>query len=839
MTTDPNPAHRRRRAGLNGRPATGAGFSGPSGEPRSRRTARTVAQVKLRRRRASAYRNGHQRPRRRRLLRALLIVVALFSAIGATAIGVVFAGYNIYKSQLPDATSIVGMEPPLDTYVYDAAGTVIQVFHDPNFRHAHVPLSDMSRWVKLATIDVEDRHFYEEGSWDLPRLVAAGVNNITHNGATQGASTITQQLAKISLPGGTTPQRTVDYKVKEIVLGNEIGLNFSKDQVLEMYLNRIYYGNHATGIETAAELFFHKSARDLDLAQASLLAGLPRSPGQYNPFTGDPKLDVSPAAKDRQGAVLEAMVANGDITRAQYKTAYAEKLDIHLWSDSEPPYLTNNLSFLQFLESWLQSNYGSAYINPGGWRIYTTLDPTKQALAAQTVHEQVNRVTARTNMHDGSLVSIDPKTGAVLAMVGAANFDDPYKGQVNMATEHIIPGSTIKLFTYTAGIASGRFTMTTPIVDAPYGFPLPDGKKYYPLDYDRGWHGTCVVKTCLGNSFNMPAVKVEYATGVPYITDLEYAMGVKSIKDICPGGTPNVIGPAHWSATLGSLSCGISLVDLADGAATIANMGIQHDAIPVTKIIDIATGNSVFQYNADAAGKRVVPNNVAYIMAAITSNDNNRLREFGPHGYLTGCPEMCDRRFSAKTGTADFFLDNLTVGWTPDLLTAVWVGNGERSCLKGEDRGSLARAGGDPTYPWTTNELKRYHLQPAVPNSNCGHLDGIVSGYSGAAPIWHQFMVKSLANTPKNWYTHPPDVVANGSGDNADFYLPTTQNPGSGCIYWGSQPDPNNSCTYVGPSAPPGYVAPTPPPTPPPAAPGGGVAGAPAITPPPGPPTLH
>jgi membrane peptidoglycan carboxypeptidase len=794
---------RRRRAGLASRPAVA-----------TRLQARAGTLTQLRRRRASVYRRGRRQPGRRRLVKALLIALAAMAATGASTVGAVFAGYTAYKSQLPDAATVAGMEPAQDSYVYDAAGNVIHIFHDPGFRHVHVALKDISHWLQRATIDVEDRHFYDEGSWDLPRLVAAGVNNLTHNGATQGASTITEQLAKISLYGGATPPRSIDYKIKEIVLGNEIELNFpqkpGKDQILEMYLNRIYYGNHATGIETAAELFFHKPASALDLAEASLLAGLPKSPGLYNPFACEGTNCINQLAKQRQRDVLSAMVSNGDISLAQEHEAYIEPLTLHLWSD---PDAEPNLdpSFVQFLEGWLRDNYGDQYLKPGGWRIYTTLDPGKQALADKTVHDQVNKVANLYNMHDGALVNIDPKTGEVLAMVGAANYDDPSTGQVNFANVPIIPGSTIKLFTYTAAIASGKYNMTTPILDAPYTFP----GHYSPFDYDRRWHGTCELKQCLGNSFNMPAVKVEYSLGIDYVTNLEIAMGVKSLGDV-----KNRPAPTQWAATLGSLSYGIKLVELADGAATIADMGIHHDPVPATKIVDGVSGRTIFKYDPIAAGHRVIPDNVAFIMNEITSNDNNRLREFGAHGPLT----LGDRRVSAKTGTADYFLDNLTVGWTPDLLTAVWVGNGTRSCLDQTSQASVTRvksamARGDIIeagqsdagigYPFSPGDLKHYGVKPV--NGNCGHLDGIVSGYSGAAPIWHQFMDTALKGTPKNWYARPADIVASGSGDDANFFLPGAQNPTSGCFYWGPAPDPSNPCTYSGTAPPPGYVAPAPP----------------------------
>lgn len=777
MTQTSPPPIRRRRAGLpspDGSPAVSGNGYGADGN----------GSALGRRARAGAYRRGRAMPRRRRLVRWFLLFVALLAAGGAALVAIAFTAYNAYKAQLPDASTVSSMEPPLDSYVYDSTGKLIDVFHGDT-RHDHIALANMSRWVKLATVDVEDRHFYTEGSWDLPRIFAAGVSNLTHN-STQGASTITEQLAKLTLEGGNllgpTSPRSLDYKIKEIVLGNEISVAFTKDQILEMYMNRVFYGNQATGIETAAELYFHVDASKLDLAQSAMLAGLPQSPSYYDPV-GDPG-----PAKDRQLEVLNAMVNNGDISQAQADTAYAEKLTYYPASASDPALAAGNAdtSFLDYLGNWMSQHFGSAFLDPGGWRIYTTLDPAKQALAQQTVHDEVAAHGDLYNMHDGSLVNMDPRSGAVLAMVGSWDYSDPHIGQINMATSGVTPGSSIKLFTYTAAIASGKYTMTTPIVDEPYTFTVPNGPSYSPLDYDRKWHGTCEVKTCLGNSLNMPAVKVEVGTGIPYIDNVEMAAGVNSIDSTCKDSNGNTVsnlpGPYDYAATLGGLTCGISLLDLANGASTIADMGVHHPATPVTKIVAPATGQTLYDYNPNQTGVRVVPDNVAYIMNEITSNDANRVQEFGANGPLT----LPGRRASAKTGTGENYIDNLTVGWTPDLLTAVWVGNPTPVC-----------PGNATTLP---------------SGAPCGGLSGVASGITGAAPIWHSFMMNALKGSPADWYTRPSDVVASGPGDNADFFLPTTtqgpQSPALGrgqCIYWQPKPDPSNPCTYVGTSPPPGH----------------------------------
>jgi membrane peptidoglycan carboxypeptidase len=771
--------------------------------------ARLAARTEYRRRRATAFRRLHTPSKRGRVLQIVLIAIAVVAGIGAGAVGAVFAGYDAYKGQLPDAATITDMEPQIDTDVYDNAGGLIHVFHNEGYRHIHVDLSEVSTYFKDAIVAIEDHNFYNEGSWDLARLVESGIADITHRGATlQGGSTITEQLAKISLYGGADPPQSIDYKIKEIVLGNEIELHFTKDEILDMYINRIFYGNFAVGVGSAAELYFLKPASQLDIAQAALLAGLPQSPTSYDPLIHNAHDAINPIAKSRQKAVLQAMVQSGDITQAQALAAYDEPLTVHSWTGSEPSY---DPDFIDYLETYLHANFPE-YANPGGYQIYTTINQADQNLAYSTVHNLVAKERFAENMGDGALVSLDPRNGEVLAMVGSWNYADPYFGQVNEAAAvQLNMGSTTKLFTYTAAIASTKFTMTTPLLDDYYKFPIPGAAPYSPYDDDRRTHGVCQLKECLGNSFNIPAVKTEYATGTQYIANTELAMGVKSLNQNCGPDNQYINWPGtyQWAATLGSLTCGITLLDLADGAATLGDLGVQHNPMPVTKITRQADNHTVWTYNATAVGRQVIPANVAYIMDEITSNDNNRTQEFGRNGYLTLNP----RRVSAKTGTADFYMDNLTVGWTPDFLTAVWVGNAQQSCLQPKNfaymeaqikKGHIVQPGEvDYTYPFSPHDLAEYGLKPAHPSyPDCGHLDGVISGYSGAAPIWHAYMSAALKGVPDTWYKRPPDVVADGggSGDDANFYLPGTQ-PGAStnCTYYGPSPLPTETCTYAGP----------------------------------------
>ncbi len=763
----------------------------------------------MRRRRRASLRHPHAHHR----LRIAVITITVLASISAALIGAAFIAYASYRTQLPDAATVAAMEPPLDSHVFDTKGNLIAVFNDAGTRHVHATLDNISQYAKLATIDVEDRHFYSEGSWDLPRLVKAGWDNLRHTN-TSGASTITQQLAKISF--FNAPQRSLDYKIKEIVLGNEIDANFTKNQILEMYLNRVPYGNHAIGIETAAELYFFKSAKDLDLAQSAMLAGLPQSPTVYNPVLDS---GANTLAKERQGVVLQAMVSNGDITQKQADAAIAEKLVYHDWRESNPnPYP----DVTDYVTRWLRFNYGDNYINPGGWDIYATVDPTLQAAAEKSLKDGIASIRDAHNAKDGALVNIDPKTGKVLALVGAWNYADPETGQTNMALNARSPGSAIKLFTYTAAIASHLYTMETPILDAPVHLTPAPGQTYSPNNYDRKWHGICALKKCFGNSLNVPAVKVEAAVGIPYITGLEIAAGITSYQATSDNGGDRPCATCY-SATLGGFP--VTPLELADGAATIADLGVHHDPSPVDHIILRGTGQTMFKLNPDASARRVVPENVAYIIDQITSNDANRVMDFGAHGDLT----LPDRRVSAKTGTAEYFLDNWTVGWTPDIVTSVWVGNPYNSCLKPADRPAMVNAiahghvlfspGMTADYPFSPLDLAGYGLKPM--NNSCGHLDNS-SGITGAAPIWHADMVAATAAFNKaNWYAMPKDVIQVGSGDNADFFLPGTTGatPGA-CYYWGPSgtqaptPEPGATsdapCVYTGTAPPSQNPTPTP-----------------------------
>ena len=721
-TTPPDsPRPRRVRAG-SVRPRGGSNGLGAGGGAARNGAEAVPPSARRRNRRDLLLGRKRKAPRRRRpLLRTSLLFLALFSSIAAGAAVTVDAGYNIYLGQIPEAATVASMEDPVDTNVYAANGTLIDVIHPSGTFHLHAALTDISPYLQEATVDVEDRHFWTESSLDLGRIAEAGAGYLRHTNA-GGASTIPEQLAKISF---LQDNGSLAYKIKEIILGTELVNDFSKDQILEMYLNRIPYGNQAVGIQTAAELYFHEPASALDLAQSAMLAGLPQAPSEFDP-------DVNPAgAKQRQGTVLQAMVAVGSITQAQAAAAAAEPLKYYTWQQYLPPTIidgANTSSFLNYLTKYyLPSLFsGDGFEDPGGYDIYTTLNLQDQALGDATVN---NVVTSNPGWFvqgaaggDGALVSLDPQNGEILAMTGSANYNSPVYGQDNLAIGERQPGSTMKLFTYTDAIASRQYTMTTQISDETMTL-----NGWTPKDYEglSAGYGFCEMEYCLGNSLNLPAVRTEYAMGVLPIANLAVDAGVTLLQG------QNFPSSSEYSFTLGTFE--VSPLDLADGAATIADLGVHHAPAPVTKITNAASGSTVWTYNAAANAQRVVPENVAFIMDETLSQAQYRLAAFGSYQKLS----LPSRPASAKTGTSGSGYDNYdnwTVGWTPNVLTAVWVGDPQ---------------GESPTY---------------------GLTPGVTSGVTGAAPIWQAYMEGATANTPVVWYQTPSDVYEAGGS----WYLPGT-----------------------------------------------------------------
>src|SRR5215472_5229039 len=458
------------------------------------------------RRRASAF-HAAQRARRwrRAALRAATVVAAAAVALVAI-VGAVTPGLG----GLQAADRGLLLQPlPSDTLLYDRSGqVVIADLHPPGYQHYELPIDAMGRYLPMATVAIEDASFWNEPGVSPRSMARAALTDAHAHAVIEGGSTITQQLVKQRLVGGDP---SLGRKLREAALALRISTEFSKPQILDMYLDATFYGNTAYGAETAARIYFHRPAAELDLAQAALLAGLPQSPTRLDPLTHWAD------AKERQREVLDAMVRVHDITPAEAAQASAEDLSPpgHLFG---PVAVDLAPAFVSYVTRELERRFGSDAVLRSGLRVVTSLDWNLQQLGQDAVTEAVNANRWR-SLTDGALVSIDPQTGQVLALVGSAGYRTSGEEYDMAAGPPRNPGSAFKMFTYTAAISSRRFTMVTPIEDQPITVRLPGSAPYSPENYGQHYYGACRVQECLGNSLNVPAVQVEVGTGIAAVVD--------------------------------------------------------------------------------------------------------------------------------------------------------------------------------------------------------------------------------------------------------------------------------------------------------------------------------
>jgi len=602
---------------------------------------------------------------------------------------VVLPGVLYVWAGLPSTANLSTARLPLSTRIYDRTGTILLAeIHQGSERRHIVPLQQVAPAMQTATIAVEDRTFYQHGGLNLLRTGQAGVDDLLHLRFNQGGSTITQQLVKnIYLSG----DRSILRKVDEAILAVEIEHQYSKAQILEAYLNRVYYGNRSYGVEAAAQTYFGKHASQLSLGEAALLAGLPQAPTELDPF-GNLK-----GAKARQKVVLEAMVRAHDITPAQARAASTQALSLQKPSTADD---VKAPGFVHWVAAQLEKTYGEELLKNGGLTVITSLDWNLQSIAERQVREKVMALQGQ-HVTDGALVALDPATGAVLAMVGSAGADVP-GGQYNMAIIPRQPGSSFKIFTYTAAIESQKFTMGSWVRDEPINVRLGDGSTYTPHNYDGRYHGWQPIPAALGNSFNIPAVKVELGTGTDHVVDVARRMGVETLTQPATSYQP--------SLTLGGYE--VPLLDMAAGASTLAAQGTYRHPQAILSIT--AQGQTLFRYDPRVNHRAALSPQVSFIMADMLSNDRNRTLAFGSNSDLV----IPGHRVAAKTGTTNDFRDNLTLGFTPNLAVAVWVGNADHTPML--------------------------------------HVSGIV----GAAPIFHGFMTQVLSGQPDSWFTVPDGLHA-------------------------------------------------------------------------------
>jgi len=613
-----------------------------------------------------------------RLLVIVLFGLVLLAIIGGSAL--LYSYYSIART-LPSVEDLQARASQFETTrIMDRNGNLLYEILDPNAgRRTYVTLDRISPALLAATIATEDKDFYNHPGFDPAAIIRALWENYRTGGQGGGASTITQQLARaLLLSPEERAERTYSRKAREIILAAEITRRYSKDDILELYLNEIYYGNLAYGIEAAAETYFGKTANQLTLAEASFLAGLPQSPSVYDIYANREVTLV------RQQQVLVLMfglsqvngcikVSNSDVPICVDQTAAVDAAnDIKTRIFNSPNIDTRYPHWVNFVRSELEKQYDAQTIYRSGFFVYTTLNPTLQDEAQRLVTEQVALLVDK-NAHNGALVAIKPSTGEILAMVGSPDFNnDAISGQINMADSPTRqPGSSIKPITYVAAFEKG-WTPSTWIWDVPSEFP-PSGdpndprEPYRPVNYDGRIHGGMTVRTALSNSFNIPAVKTLDFVGIYDNPNTPEKDGMIAMAERL--GITSFTRPDYGLAlTLGGGD--VSLIDMTSAFSVFANGGKKVPPVAILKIVDFE-GTVVYEYQPPQ-GEQVIRPEHAFLISSILSDNEARSWMFGRNSLLN-----LPFQVAAKTGTTNDFRDNWTMGYTPDLVTGVWIGNAD------------------------------------------------------------------------------------------------------------------------------------------------------------------
>jgi penicillin-binding protein 1C len=655
----------------------------------------------------------------------ILIIFFFLVVLAALVIGSIgIYQYFRISSSLPDVSELRENAAKFETTrILDRDGNVLYEILDPNAgRRTYIPIEDISPYLIAATIATEDKDFYTNPGFDIWGVARALWQNYTAGEIRSGASTITQQLARaLLLDPSERYEQTYERKAREIVLAYQITRRYSKEEILELYLNENFYGNMAYGVEAAAQTYFNSSADSLNLWQASFLAGLPQGPSIYDIYTN------REATLYRQRSVLVLMYelseeqncievgTNPPAICVSYAEATQAGIDL---ANYDFPELVFNMAYphwVVYVKSLLEEQFDSQTIYRSGFTVYTTLDPGLQSKAEDIVKNQVAALTAN-NASNGALVAINPNTGEILAMVGSADFNNAdIDGQVNMAlTQTRQPGSAIKPLTYVAAFEKG-WTASTVIWDVPTEFPpstdpFDTNPPYEPVNYDGRFHGPVTVRTALANSYNIPAVKTLEFVGIYDDPETPTEEGLISFARRL-GITSLTRNDYGLSLTLGGGE--VSLLQLTSAYGVFANEGRKMPTVAISKIID-RTGNVVYEYEP-SAGEQVVRVEHAYLISSILSDINARIPAFGTDPVIN-----LNFPAAAKTGTTNDFRDNWTVGYTPDLVVGAWVGNADYT-----------------------------------PMIN-------TSGLTGAGPIWAEFMTYAtnvLNNGVPSLFIRPPGIV--------------------------------------------------------------------------------
>ncbi len=610
---------------------------------------------------------------KRYALRALLTCAALF-VVGVIAGISVFAWYS---RNLPDPNKIMERTIAQSTKIYARDGnTLLYEIHGPEKRTL-VQLEEIPEHMRQATVAIEDQDFYSHHGYDLPGIAKAVCHEIFGNLGglcpQRGGSTITQQFVKNSI---LTSERSYTRKIKELVLSYQLESKFSKDQILQLYLNEIPYGSTAYGVEAAAQSFLGKSAKDLSLSESAFLAALPQLPTYYSPY-GSHTDELS----NRLHTVLNEMVELEFITEAEASEAKQDNILIRLnpkRENIEAPH------FVIYVREQLSERYGEKVLEQGGLKVVTTLNIDKQRIAEEVIQKYAEKNETNYNASNAALVNLDTKTGQILTMVGSRDyFNEEIDGNVNVALRPRQPGSSFKPIVYLTAFMQG-YTPDTILFDLNTTFKT-DVKDYAPKNYDLGERGPVSMRSALAGSLNIPAVKTLYLAGIDSVLNTAEALGYTTLSDRSRFGLSLVLGGGE-----------VTLLEHTAAFATLAREGARH---PVSAILSVEDNNGKILEEFEEREEQVLDVEAIRTLNNVLSDDGARAYIFGRGGALT----LSSRPVAAKTGTTNDYRDAWTIGFTPSYATGVWVGNNDNSEMRRGAAGSVV-----------------------------------------AAPIWHEFMERSV-----------------------------------------------------------------------------------------------
>ncbi len=608
--------------------------------------------------------------------------------IAGTGLLLLFLIFLYFAKDLPSPNKVNAQVAANTTKFWDRSHQhlLYEVYGTKN--RSIIGFDQMPASIKDATIAIEDKNFYHHGAFSALGILRAAFVDIFHRGSfLQGGSTITQQLVKNAL---LTNQRSITRKIRELILSIEIEQFYKKDDILRMYLNEIPYGNNAYGIQAAAKTYFSKDAKDLSLDESAMLAALPQAPTYYSPYGENRTILI-----ERQHVVLNLMAEQHYITQAQADAA--KKIDTLAKLPPTPQYYANitGPNFVLYVQKQLEAKYGVATVEEGGLDITTTLDYDKQKTAEDVLKKDIDHVRALGGSN-AALVSSDPDSGEILAMVGSYDFN---VSQFNVATANRQPGSSFKPFVYATAWGKNYGPGTTLYdVSTDFGGTPP----YRPKNFSGRNYGVQSMRTALAGSLNIPAVKTLYMAGISDSIETASRMGITTLDPKHPYGLSLVLGSGE-----------VKLVDMANAYGSFANGGVHYDQQDVLKITD-SKGKTLEEYKVTSTPKRVLDPQVAYLMNNVLSDVPAKSFAFGSDTRYFSLPD--NRPAATKTGTTELFNDAWTMGYTRNLVTGIWVGNNDNHSMRG-------------------------------------------AAADVAAPIWHDFMVTATKDMPIQQFGPAPSSI--------------------------------------------------------------------------------